>query len=99
MKTITYTTSDKSLTIRLEIKRLNPYMYYKGHGKCWPITTQCLLFINERLVNHGEVIKHSIDIDNPKLGAMLACRKAMDDKLNIKSIRKEIWRLFHEIEY
>lgn len=97
MKTITYSTKDSSLKIRLEFKRLRPLVYYR-YGKTWPITTQCLLFINDRLVNCGEVIKHQIDPDNPKLGAMLACKKAMT-KLNLKFVRKDIWQIFHSLEW
>lgn len=98
MKTIQYLTEDKSLNIKLVFSRVRPLIHYKHIGKSWPITTQCLLFVNERLVNCGEAIKHANDDDNTKLGAMIACKKALQ-KMNLKFVRKELWQLFHSIDW
>lgn len=95
MKTIHYKTEDNSINISVEYRIGNPYRYYKGIGKSWPKTTQCLIYVNGFLKGSGEVVKHNTDPDNPKYAIKYATKKAMSC-INLKYIRTALWKQIDE---
>ena len=93
---ISYTSQDKSIEVRLVYIVKRRLRFYKGIGKSWPKHTQCLAFVNGLIVGYGEVIKHENDADNPNFAYKEATKKVMG-KINIKSIRQELWKILHSV--
>jgi len=90
---ILYSTKDNSLNYRLEYITSRPMRKYKGFGKSWPTTTQCIIYENGCLISIGTVVKHDSDEENSILASKLATKKAIR-KIKIKFIRKDIWEIF-----
>ncbi len=65
--------------------RIGPY------GKHWPLTTQCILSQNSRVLAVGEVVKHEQDKDNPKYARMYSAKKAFAQRPLWKDVRKRFW--------
>lgn len=92
---INYKTSDNSIEIKLQYIVKAQYKNYPGIGKCWPITTQCILFYNGLVLDFASVTKHNFDTHNPEYAHRLVTKKVLE-KINIKFIRKDIWKLIDE---
>lgn len=90
---ILYSTGDSSLNYRLEYITSRPMRIYKGFGKSWPPTTQCVIYENGCLISTGTVVKHDSDKEDSKLARTLATKKAIS-KVRVKFIRKDLWETF-----
>ncbi len=66
-------------------------------GKCWPKTTQCVVYQNDRIVSIGEVVKHERDKDNPQFARIQAAKKAFK-KLLWKELRTKLWKKILELD-
>lgn len=49
---------------------------YRGN-KSWPITTQCIIMLNNRIIAMAEVVKHDKDEPDPYAGRVYAAEKAI----------------------
>ncbi len=96
MSVIEHISGDKSLRVKLVYSRHHNLRKYRSIGKMFPVTTQCLMFVNDQFRCCGEVVKHSKDPDDKKLGLMLATKKALE-KLPWKEGRTAIWYKFHNL--
>lgn len=93
MKDIDYRSNDGSLIVKLQFIRSHNLKNYRHVGKCYPPTTQCLLYMNGQFTSCGEVVKHRKDKDDKKLALTLATKKALKS-INVKFIRIKLWDLF-----
>lgn len=67
-------------------------------GKHWPITTQCVIYHNNRIIALGEVVKHDKDKDNAKYAVRNAAKKAFANTRLWKEIRTRLWNKILELQ-
>lgn len=67
-------------------------------GKHWPITTQCVIKMDNIVVGVGEVVKHELDKDNPKYARMYAAKKAFAQTRLWPELRERAWKKILTIE-
>lgn len=66
-------------------------MRFNQYGKCWPVTTQCVIYHGQRILAFAEVIKHRKDTDNPKYAMVYAAKKAFAKVRLWREIRTRFW--------
>lgn len=66
-------------------------------GKCWPITTQCVISNNRRIIGLGEVVKHFNDVEDHAIAKKNSAKKAFTQITELKKnyipkiIRMKLW--------
>ena len=84
-----YTTPDGA--VKYEFVFIRGRQFRMTHlGKCWPVTTQCLLFRNGFLMSHDTIVKHELDTDNPLFATRLVAKNVMSE-IPFRETRKDIW--------
>lgn len=91
MKTISYEHEGSTFTV--EFNYGNP-LRMTPQGKHWPLTTQCVIKVNNLVVGVGDVVKDGRDENNPKYARMYAAKKAFKNSSAHfwSEVRKALWK-------